>query len=114
MVIDRAAVVQLLGGNEEAADQLLDGFVQINTPCIAKLADLARRHEWDAVAEMAHRLLGSARTAAAQPLAQALTALESAARHGKPQDFAELIRSVAVEFERVRDWLDSDQRLNQA
>lgn len=101
-ILDRMALARLLGGDEALADQLLDDFLRINTPLVAKLASLARNPNCEILADAAHRLLGSARTANAQLLARALTDLECAARANKKGELSTLTHSVETEFERVR------------
>ena len=102
LVIDHAALVERLGGDAALAERLLDDFLTINVPLIARLAKVADGGDCVATSELAHRLLGSARTASADLLAQALAALEGAATSNRVDDLAAIARQVEAEFERVR------------
>jgi signal transduction histidine kinase/HPt (histidine-containing phosphotransfer) domain-containing protein/ActR/RegA family two-component response regulator len=78
--LDRAVLSRLLGGDQDLADLMLEDFLKVNTPLVPTLAVLADAGDCEGLAAAAHRLLGSARTVGAAPLAQALAALEQAAR----------------------------------
>ena len=104
--IDRELLLDLVGEDEAFAGHLMREFLRINLPV---MDDLARQLEtvWEgkSVRSLAHRLLGSARTAAATELATALAELERCAEQDLAVDAATAWAKVRLEFDAVRDYI---------
>lgn len=103
--IDRSALVDIVGEDPALIQELLGDFLRINAALVLQLADLAGRSDFENLAAAAHRLLGSAKTAGAAPLARVLAALEQAAQQRLEAETVTLTLQARDEFDRVRDYL---------
>jgi len=101
--LDRAFLLELLGGDAALAQELEQDFIRINTPLLPELTGLAGSANLAALEALTHRLLGSARTAGAKPLARVLADLETAAQQKQETACRTLAQQAGVEFARVRE-----------
>ncbi len=103
--LDRAALAELLGGDAAIVADLARDFLRINAPLVEELDKLGRQNDYPAVEALAHRLLGSARTLGAKPLARILSELEIAAAQKRDTACRNLAQQAGSEFNRVREYL---------
>jgi signal transduction histidine kinase/DNA-binding response OmpR family regulator len=73
---------EVIGDDVDAMQALLAQFVEVNSRLIDTIAAEVATAELQSIRERAHRLLGSARTVGAVPLARCAEELEAAARAG--------------------------------
>jgi len=104
--LDRAVLSRLLGNDDNLADLILQDFLKVNTPLLPSLSALANAGDCEGLAAVAHRLLGSARTVGAAPLAQALAALEGAAREERHDALPALAAAAAQRYEELKQALE--------
>ena len=99
--IDRAALRRIIGDDDALAAELLTSFVGINLSLMTDLETSARSHNYVALGAIAHRLLGSARTAGAQILAHMIEEIESAADRKDERAVGALAGAAREEMKRV-------------
>jgi signal transduction histidine kinase/HPt (histidine-containing phosphotransfer) domain-containing protein len=111
--IDYAVIHELIGDDPVLVAELLGDFVRINTPLVDELRTLCLTQDYEDIAALAHRLLGSARTAGAPPLSNLLATLEKAAQgQNPPSDLASLGTQIVSEFRRLRDFVESPRPMS--
>jgi PAS domain S-box-containing protein len=99
--INKAEFLRRLGGDEELAGQILQGFVENNTKRLETLFKAIDQDDATAVHEHAHALKGSTLTIAAEALAEAGKHLEQAGKDGDIAQCRALGQRVEQEFQRV-------------
>lgn len=102
--VDLALLRDCLGDDLPGIQHLLREFLRINTPLMGQLRDLMRSGDADGIRALAHRLLGSARTAGATRLAMSLACIENIAASANSELLSGLWTETAREFAIVRDW----------
>ncbi len=100
--VDAEFLRELIGDDPALATELVKEFLRINEPLFGELAATIERADFTALSALAHRLLGSAMTTAAKPLARLLAALELAATRELHEECKLLMQRAQVEFQRVR------------
>lgn len=81
-VFDLPKALEIVGGDAELLNMVLQVFVDSSPPLWQQLLDPAASHSDDAVREIAHRLKGGAASIAADCLADVCWRIETAARAG--------------------------------
>ncbi len=106
--VDRTQLLEISGGDHGFAARLLRDFARINRPALAELESCCgegARWQPDRARQLAHRLLGSARTIGALPLALAVESLQQQIRGGQPAATQQACRAVQRAFDELDDWL---------
>lgn len=103
--VDLTVLLGMIGGDVQAAGALLEDFVRINVPLMEELGTACRDGALPQARSLAHKVLGSAHFAGARTLAQALAAIEDAARDGSVERAAALGPPAAAAFADVREWI---------
>ncbi|HSW15226.1 MAG TPA: ATP-binding protein [Solimonas sp.] len=101
--IDLELLRECFGDDPQAIRQLLEDFLRINTPLMGQLQELLRNGAPADIGALAHRLLGSARTAGANGLAGVLACIEASSGANR-ELLSELWTQAAREYALVRDW----------
>jgi len=97
--IDRNEIVNLMGAFDESAVEMLGLFVEMTEPLILQIQD--KVNDPPELGELAHSLKGAARSACCTRLGDLASDLQDKA--GEEDDKCrELVREIALEFERVR------------
>lgn len=97
---DHAALDRLSGGDAAVSTELLREIIRVNQEDLAHLTSCAEAAQWDALADIAHRIKGAARIASAASLIAACTALEQTCR--QPQDGADVRRQAETVADEIR------------
>lgn len=105
--VDTEFLRELIGDDPALGTQLVKEFLRINEPLFDELAATIERADFKALASQAHRLLGSAMTTGAKPLARLLAALEQAATRELREECTLLMQRAQIEFQRVRAYAAS-------
>jgi len=77
---DFESIFSVAGGDQKIIKDLIDGLIQSNLNDLAELDAVLEAQDWLGLAEVAHRLKGSAKIINSQPLLQSCIALEEATR----------------------------------
>jgi PAS domain S-box-containing protein len=99
--INKAEFLRRLGGDEELAEQILDGFVENNAKRLKTLSEAIDQNDAAAVREHAHAIKGSALTIGAGLLAEAGRLLEQTGKNGDMARCRALGPRVEYEFQRL-------------
>jgi len=102
--IDLELLKECFGDDMPAILQLLQDFLRINTPLMGQLQELIRSGPPGETRALAHRLLGSARTAGATQLGMVLACIENAAEGASRETLSAFWAEAAREYAIVRDW----------
>lgn len=100
-VVDRRALVQLLGGDEATAERILQRFVELAGAYLRELDEAAGAGGLRAIREQAHRLKGSLAWISAERAAGIAAEIEELCQAGKAGDVAALCRVLRSETEAV-------------
>jgi PAS domain S-box-containing protein len=99
--LDPRALLEITGGDEQFAREMLDAFVAEKAADFARLAAVLATDDLGAIVQVAHRLKGAARIVAAEPLAALCQRIESAAAAGDRNLTIAFGRPLMAEFDRV-------------
>lgn len=99
--IDRQAIIDQMGALDEMAIDMLGMFVEMTAPLIEQIAAAHDAQDWSALAEAAHSLKGSARSACCLALGDAAAKLQDTAEKGPAK--AGLIDKIKTEFKNVEE-----------
>ncbi|MEM8833357.1 MAG: response regulator [Pseudomonadota bacterium] len=99
--IDIDAIADLMGGFDESTIEMLNMFADMTEPLIAKMEQALRDGDVRQLAEEAHSLKGSARSACAKRLGDLADQLQRDAEHGELNE--KLVLKIQNEFEIVKD-----------
>ena len=101
--LDRAALLERIGGDTELADELINVFLEDAPKQIQNLENAFAEDDMHTVERAAHTIKGTAANLSAVALSEAGAALEAAARKAEKKAIAPLIERIRVEFKRVQD-----------
>ena len=88
--------------------EVVDLFLADLTPKIARLGTAIPAADAGTIASAAHSLKGSSSNIGAAPLAALCATLERSARQGELSDAPALLGRIAVEADRVRQWIERE------
>jgi len=103
--LDRAALVEVTGGNRDLERQLFRHFVGVSSGDAARLRRAISQRDCGQAALAAHRLRGASSTLGAAALADACQRLERAARDGRMDLVEAHIGAFEEQLRRVVDYL---------
>jgi HPt (histidine-containing phosphotransfer) domain-containing protein len=106
--IDVSAIADQMGAFDESAREMLGFFIEMTEPVLARLKAGQAAKDTHEIKEAAHSLKGAARSACA-PLLGDLAA-ETQDRAEKNADTEQLVKDIAIEFERVRIAIEALQK----
>lgn len=105
--VDRVQLLEISGGDRVFAARLLHDFARINRPALLELGRCCGDGEHgqpDRARQLAHRLLGSARTIGALPLALAVENLQRQIRAGQHEATWRAWLAVQRSFDELDSW----------
>lgn len=106
--IDREKLAHILGEEDEATlNEILRFFLESGEPLMERVRAAVQAKDAGVLAADAHAAKGAARNAAALRLAEAMAALESAARDGAWSDLEGMFREAEAAFGEVRAYIRS-------
>ncbi|PZP53984.1 MAG: hybrid sensor histidine kinase/response regulator, partial [Micavibrio aeruginosavorus] len=103
--IDMKALVEQMGAFDESAKEMLGFFVDMTMPLIQKLELAAKNENLKEIAEIAHSLKGSARSACATKLGDITSDIQDDAEQGKINK--NLIADAVSEFDNVKTSIEA-------
>jgi CheY-like chemotaxis protein len=104
-VLDWAAALEHVGGDEGLLRELMKMFLQESPHWLAELRRAAADHDTDRLRRLAHNLKGAALHFGGEAAYQAALRLEVRARHDDPASAAEAAAALVEEIERLRSAL---------
>jgi signal transduction histidine kinase/CheY-like chemotaxis protein/HPt (histidine-containing phosphotransfer) domain-containing protein len=108
--IDLSVLRKLIGDDDTALNEVLADFARINAPLIEQLNEAARSRDLQALKSLAHKMLGSARTAGARALADSLALIEAEAGAGHQTPLPRRLDEANRQFQHTLDWIDARGR----
>ncbi len=104
-MLDRAALLERLGGNEDLLAEIGRLFHESCAPLQEELREALRRGEASRLSRTAHTLKGMLSNLSAAAAARAALRLEGLAQQGDLGGANEALRALEVELGRVREWV---------
>lgn len=98
--IDKDALIRQMGAFDESTIEMLELFVEMTDPLIKKLDQFSKDEDTKQIAEIAHSLKGSARSAGAVKMGGIASHLQDAAENNMNDE--DLIQSIIGEFHNIR------------
>ncbi len=109
--IDQDAIIQQMGTLDDNTIEMLEMFVDMTAPLVEEVIKAYEEDRMSALMETAHSLKGAARSACANVLGDLAADLQTHIEHGGDQ-VAELSEKIPVEFERVKETVQSLKNTN--
>jgi two-component system sensor histidine kinase/response regulator len=97
-VVDRAAVLDRVGGDEELLSEIIDIFLEECPSLVAAIRDAVRKQDARALERSAHSLKGSVSNFGAASATQAALDLELMGRRGEVQRAAATVELLELEL----------------
>ncbi len=104
--IDLSVLSSICHGDEDALQEMLGAFLDINDGVLAELMAAIENQNASSVSDLAHKLKGSAGTAGARQLAEIAKKLEVSGNKSTWSDIETLGPALKTEYERVRGEID--------
>lgn len=99
-VHDEEAALELMDGERELLEEVLDLFRESTAERVQSLSDALPANDLSALAAGAHSIKGAAANVAAERLRALATQLELDARQGESDDLEQLAQLIRDEFDR--------------
>ncbi len=99
--VDRAALRELIGEDEQFERELIDTFVQSGDRCLADIATALHTRDVDTIGRRAHTLKGASASVQAHSLSDIAAHLEGAARRGAWHEIDQLVGQLRSRLEAV-------------
>lgn len=104
--IDSEALFDAAGGEPEVVEELLELFFDLTGQEVIRLVSAAADGDANAVAEAAHKIVGSSATLGLGGLATDLRELEQRCKQGLPDDMDERIRRIKDHLTFAHDFFE--------
>jgi HPt (histidine-containing phosphotransfer) domain-containing protein len=105
-IIDRAVILDRVGGDEELLREISAIFLQEYPPLIAEIEAAIATSDSKRLERAAHSLKGSVANFAAEAATQAAFRLESMGRRAELQEAGAALRDLLVQFRQLRPALE--------
>lgn len=104
-ILDRAAVLDRLGGDEEMLQTFLDLLLQQAAADLPKLTEAVQQGDAKRVEHLAHSLKGAAASLSAERIRQAAYQLETMGRSGDLTSAVDALAQLRTEVDQLRQFL---------
>ena len=104
-ILDRAAVLERLGGDEDMLQTFLDLLLQQADTDLPKLTEAVQQGDAGRVEHLAHSLKGAAASLSAERVRQAAYQLESIGRSGDLTSAEDALAQLRIEVDQLRPFL---------